>query len=410
MNVSNLQKRHPLLMGYLEDNGYSTCQKNWFNRCIKLVVNEGACTKIKSYEQLYLQEVKHRGYKRDAPVRVRLKSVLGSVKQFDLDGIYPQRNKPKGFMASVKKYDLLISNFRAIIDNYEQTAKRGTKTSKTIHAERGAAIQFFIHIQNAGARSITEITERSVLDFFFDGEKIIRGKDYKDKIVPVLHTAEGLYGEAIEELLSYFPNLQKIHLNYPYLTKEECLKLQNVLSNESPNLTLLDRAIATVAYYTGLRGTDITSLTFENIDWEQATINLIQSKTGEELSLPMSTIVGNAIWDYVTKARPESKEQFIFVTSGKPHIKISNTWWHLKKVFDEAGIRKDGGRTGVRIFRHHLATTLLGNEIQAPIISSILGHTAPESINPYVDADVEHLKKCSISITDYPILKEVFEL
>ena len=47
MNVSNLQKRHPLLMGYLEDNGYSACQKNWFNRCIKLVANEGACTKIR---------------------------------------------------------------------------------------------------------------------------------------------------------------------------------------------------------------------------------------------------------------------------------------------------------------------------------------------------------------------------
>jgi integrase len=82
----------------------------------------------------------------------------------------------------------------------------------------------------------------------------------------------------------------------------------------------------------------------------------------------------------------------------------------LKNVFNEAGVRKDGGRTGVRIFRHHLATALLGNRVPSPVISSILGHKSPESINPYVDADLEHLRECSLGIEDYPVAKEVFEL
>lgn len=85
-------------------------------------------------------------------------------------------------------------------------------------------------------------------------------------------------------------------------------------------------------------------------------------------------------------------------------------WKHLKNVFNEAGVRTNGERTGVRIFRHHLATTLLGNRVSSPVISSILGHISPESINPYVDATLECLHECSLSIEDYPVLTEVFEL
>lgn len=81
-----------------------------------------------------------------------------------------------------------------------------------------------------------------------------------------------------------------------------------------------------------------------------------------------------------------------------------------KSVFNEAGVRKDGGRTGVRIFRHHLATVLLENRVSPPVISSILGHTSPESIKTYVDADLEHLRECSLSIEDFPVAKKVFEL
>ena len=57
-----------------------------------------------------------------------------------------------------------------------------------------------------------------------------------------------------------------------------------------------------------------------------------------------------------------------------------------------------------------MATSLLANEVASPVISSILGHTSPESVNPYVDADIEHLRECALDISDYPIAEEVFEL
>ena len=164
------------------------------------------------------------------------------------------------------------------------------------------------------------------------------------------------------------------------------------------------------AYYTGMRGTDITSLTVDSIDWEQETINIVQSKTGVDLSLPLTANVGNAIWKYVTSLRPKGQGKEILLSNRRPFEKINGLWGHIKNVFNEAQVRTDGSRTGVRIFRHHLATTLLANEVASPVISSILGHSSPESLNPYIDADIEHLRDCSLSISDYPVRKEVFEL
>ena len=219
-----------------------------------------------------------------------------------------------------------------------------------------------------------------------------------------------LYGEPVRKLLTLFPSVPERYPNYPYLTQSESEKFRTWLDEETSQLALLDKAIATIAYYTGLRGTDILSLTPENIDWEKETIHLVQSKTGAELTLPMNTIVGNVIWDYLIYERPRSEEGIIFVNGIRPYNKIASAWKHLKNVFNEAGVRKDGGRTGVRIFRHHLVTTLLGNHVPSPVISSILGHTSPESINPYVDADLEHLRECSLDIEDYPVAEKVFEL
>jgi integrase len=409
MDISNLQKHHPLILEYLHDNGYSRCHIKWMRRCIKLVLNESSSPEIDSYEQLYWDEVQRRGYKDTAPVRKTLKSVLGCVKRFDLEGIYPQPYLYHGFLAPANSYDLLNDEYKSVIDYYEQTARLGSKVVHTIYTERRAGIVFLLHLQNTGVQSITEVSERHVLDFFYDGEKIIRSKAYKDKITPVLKATIPLYGEPVKKLLSLFPSVPKSYRNHPYLTHLESEKFRTWLEEENSQLTLLDKAIATIAYYTGLRGTDLLSLTPENIDWEKETINLVQSKTGIELTLPMNTIVGNAIWDYLIYERPKSKEKTIFVNGSRPYNKISTTWDHLKSVFNEAGVRKDGGRTGVRIFRHHLATALLENRVSLPVISSILGHTSPESIKTYVDADLEHLRECSISIEDFPVAKKVFE-
>ena len=53
---------------------------------------------------------------------------------------------------------------------------------------------------------------------------------------------------------------------------------------------------------------------------------------------------------------------------------------------------------GKSLSKIHAATSMLEKGIQIPVISKTLGHTAPDSINPYLHTDFVHLKDCSISI------------
>ncbi len=169
MYVSNLQKHYPLLLEYLCGNGYSRCHIQWMRRCIKLALNEGSYPEIDSYEQLYWREVQKRGYKDAAPVRGTLRSVLGCVKRFDLEGTYPQPNLCHGFLAPAKSYDLLNDEYKSAIDYYEQTVKLGSEVAHATYTERRAGILFLLHLQNTGVQSIKDATERHVLDFFYTG-------------------------------------------------------------------------------------------------------------------------------------------------------------------------------------------------------------------------------------------------
>lgn len=229
--------------------------------------------------------------------------------------------------------------------------------------------------------------------------------------VLVLKHCESFYSPGLcKRIISYFPNTRIMRKNVQYLSKFEIEKIRDVL-NESSMLSFQERAIGLLAFYTGLRSCDIAALCFSDIDWEKDIISITQQKTGNPLVLPLRAIVGNAIYDYIMKERPKSKEDFIFLKVNVPHKRLhsSNLYAISAKIMKVAGIRNESGTSkGLHLFRHHLATTLLENGIETPIIEKTLGHYSASSLETYLKADFKHLKECALSIDIYPIRKEVF--
>lgn len=198
--------------------------------------------------------------------------------------------------------------------------------------------------------------------------------------------------------------------NYDYLKKDEADKIAHAIIDEDNDLSLLDKALVAISFIYGMRSTDITALTMDNIDFENDTIHLIQSKTKASLDLPLSPVVGNIIYEYITKERPQSVENTIFVHGKSPQNSFGRIWYHIKCVCNVAGVRTEHGQIGVRLFRHHLATFLLSKNVSQPIISSILGHLMPQSINHYIDCDTEHLREFGLDISQYPVNEKIFDL
>jgi len=174
---------------------------------------------------------------------------------------------------------------------------------------------------------------------------------------------------------------------------------------------LRDRAIGKLAVCTGLRSSDIAALELDSVDWENDRIRIRQQKTENPLDLPLTATVGNAIYDYLTTERPSVNDPAMFLTSiGSIKGLSKGNMWHVsERIMKAAGIRRShGDRKGLHIFRHHMATTLLGNEISQVIISRTLGHSSPNSTESYLSADFVHLKSCALSISRFPVSEGVF--
>lgn len=239
----------------------------------------------------------------------------------------------------------------------------------------------------------------------------LRSCSYKKNIAAVLKACIPYHSETCPRILAFLPALRETRKNIQYLTPEEIQIIKGTLADGENILTHRDKAIGRLALYTGLRGCDIAGLTFDDIDWDKDLIYIKQQKTEIPLELPLTAVVGNGIYDYLTLERPYTESSYIIVSQNKPYDRLKNKSIGnvAVQIMKAAGIRQSkGDRKGFHIFRHHLATALLENEVPQPVISRTLGHTSPNSLNSYLSTDFSHLKECAISIERFPVPKEVF--
>lgn len=162
-----------------------------------------------------------------------------------------------------------------------------------------------------------------------------------------------------------------------------------------------------------MRGADIAHLSVENIDWENDLITFIQSKTGQPVVLPLLASIGNPLIDYLLTSRPaETTIPNIFLNQNSPctPVRGDTVGGIARRFLAKCGINPPIGQNGIRLFRRYLATKALRNGDAPAVISSILGHICQESINQYIDADVEHLRECGLDISMYPVGEEVFDI
>ncbi|MBU3191927.1 tyrosine-type recombinase/integrase [Clostridium bowmanii] len=408
MNVQNLRDNYPKLISYMKANGYSKTYVVRFEREIKKILSTMDSMEWSCYKDVYLEYTKtsqSKDYLRDK------RTIIGAIEQFDVHGRYPDGSR-RHELFQRGAYPLLSQEFKFIIDYYCEAERKRGKKATTIYTESHNASTFFLSLQQKGINSLVEITEESVLSIFMSTDGLmLKSCSYKKKIAAVLKAYTTCHPETSHRILAFLPALRETRKNIQYLTPEEIQKIKEAIANGKDLLTLCDKAIGMLALYTGLRGCDIAGMTLDSIEWDKDLICIRQQKTESPLELPLTAVVGNAIYDYLASERPHTKSRYIFISQNKPYdrLKSRSIGNVAGRIMKASGTRQSkGDRKGFHIFRHHLATTLLGNGVPQPVISRTLGHTSPDSLEPYLSADFPHLKECSISIECFPVLEEVF--
>lgn len=409
MSFENLLLNYSKLIKHMEDDGYSKSyilllktEINWLQKNGGLADSYEAACAIREKET------------NSPEMRRRYRLEYGILKRFDVDGIYPDYRLKKT-LVKYGAYYLLCPEYKKVIDLYKEAdSLRGLKPN-TIKGNASAGACFLYFMQGKGLCNLSEIDEYAAMSFFTDDSgNVALSSTYKKQVSAVFKADLGEYTEDARRILAYLPCIRPRRKNIPYLQPEENQELHRLFSDDCPaGLSLRNKAVAALLFFTGLRPCDIASLTMEQLDWDADEIRIVQSKTDVPLILPLTAVIGNAIYDYIIYERPESSDRHIFLGENRPHDPVTPAaLWHIAaKIYDTAGIRlTEGDRRGTHLFRYNAATTFIGRGIPRPVASAVLEHAAPSSLDHYTFADIKHLRECALSIEKFPVKKEVFDI
>lgn len=201
----------------------------------------------------------------------------------------------------------------------------------------------------------------------------------------------------------YLPHApQRLRMKLPTVwTEDEIESLVNAVDMINP-IGKRDYAMILLGARLGLRFGDIRNLKLDDIDWSNKQITILQSKTMQELVLPLPNDVGWAIIDYLKNGRPVTECKNVFVVHNAPYTgcpvnsTLRNT---IIKTLKRAGISIDKTKHyGWHTLRYSLATNLLQNNVEASTISDILGHSDPQIVKHYLRVELNGLRKCALEV------------
>jgi integrase len=161
-----------------------------------------------------------------------------------------------------------------------------------------------------------------------------------------------------------------------------------------------DYAILLLAARLGMRVGDIVRLRLEHLHWDERRIELIQSKTGRPLVLPLTEEVGWALIDYLRHRPLFTVYREVFLWCKPPFCPFghaNNLQYIITKHRRQAGIMVPPRRSGgLHTLRHSLATRLLKVGTPLTTIGDILGHASSESTRIYTKVDLPQLQTCAL--------------
>ena len=167
---------------------------------------------------------------------------------------------------------------------------------------------------------------------------------------------------------------------------------------EAPNvedpLELRDRAMLELLYATGLRVTELVSLTMENLSLRQGVVR-VTGKGDKERLVPMGENAVDWIQTFLDHGRPAllgEKSSDVVFPSKRARQMTRQTFWHrIKHYAVIAGI--DSDKLSPHVLRHAFATHLLNYGADLRVVQMLLGHSDLSTTQIYTHVATERLKQ-----------------
>jgi len=188
--------------------------------------------------------------------------------------------------------------------------------------------------------------------------------------------------------------LEKLPRSYPWKTVHNLIQSIDIRNAHG----IRDYTIIFIMATYGLRASETTSLTLDDLDWRARSIRIHALKTKYENILPMTDAVEEVLIRYLKKSRPLVCYRELFISIRAPHVPIKPTAIHdiLESRVRLSGL--DIKFSGTHSLRHSFAIHLLRQGLSLKIIGDLLGHRDAESTCVYLRLAIDDLREVALEV------------
>ncbi len=269
----------------------------------------------------------------------------------------------------------------------------------TIRNYRADLADFFKFLKGTELTLLNEVDRHVLRDYL--SHLVVRGIA-KASIARKLSAIRSFYRYLVrEEIIAKNPIEQvsspKLDKRLPsFLTKEEMVKLLNAPDPSTP-LGQRDRALLELLYASGLRVSELVSLTPEQIDFESNEIRVWGKGSKERVALmgePAAAAIKIYIEDGRAQLRGERKTKSLFLNRYGQRLPERSVQRLLHEYAKKAGI---GKRVHPHMLRHTFATHLLDGGADLRVVQELLGHARLTSTQIYTHVTKRQARKVYLS-------------
>jgi site-specific recombinase XerD len=157
-----------------------------------------------------------------------------------------------------------------------------------------------------------------------------------------------------------------------------------------------DRAVLLLLIRLGLRAGDVAALRLADLCFETATLRVC-GKGGREARLPLPQEVGEALLDYLRRARPRAESDYVFLRAVAPFQPFGGRQrGHAVTHIARAALNRAGVQPptpGAHVFRHTAACRMLRADVDLEGIAAVLRHRSVETTALYAKVDLQMLEQ-----------------
>jgi len=289
-----------------------------------------------------------------------------------------------------------------IVKEYEKYLYRKGKTKADVRSHVHTTARFLKFIEQQECLKLSKLTPKHIFSAFKESTHKL---GFRGVIGAFLQYAYKY--KLIEVNLSLIVPGMLQHIPVPTVYSPEEIEILLESIDRQTELGKRNYAMILIAARLGLRACDIAAMKFGCLHLNTKTIEIVQVKTKQPLTLPLLDDVKYAIYDYINNARPHSSDEQIFLNGrGYGAILPQTISAVVQRAFEKSSIDRKDRKRGSHSLRSSLASALLAEGYNYPTIQKVLGHKEIQSTRSYVKADIEKLRLNALSV---PPLAESYE-